>query len=245
VVFSAIGVRNAEAQRGAESFAGTKRLKSVQLKSFRDGFLPFVGSEVKAAFEELKETVSPDLIFTHNHRDAHQDHRLISDLTWNTFRNHFILEYEIPKYDGDLGQPAVFVPLESRMCQTKVQYLMDSFQSQRSKSWFEESTFLSLMRLRGMECNAPAGFAEAFYCRKIVPTANWEMNEGFEAKNDPRRFRQGLLARCQFSAPHGLTDDPGQAIGPQGLWLGGYGDCRYRRIQRLQGLRPFSGGCST
>jgi LmbE family N-acetylglucosaminyl deacetylase len=168
VVFSAIGVRNAEAQRGAESFAGTKRLKSVQLKSFRDGFLPFVGSEVKAAFEELKETVSPDLIFTHNHRDAHQDHRLISDLTWNTFRNHFILEYEIPKYDGDLGQPAVFVPLESRMCQTKVQYLMDSFQSQRSKSWFEESTFLSLMRLRGMECNAPAGFAEAFYCRKIV-----------------------------------------------------------------------------
>lgn len=168
VVFSAIGVRNAEAQRGAELFAGKKRLESVHLKGFRDGFLPFVGSDVKAAFEELKEKVSPDLIFTHYRRDAHQDHRLISELTWNTFRNHFILEYEIPKYDGDLGQPGVFVPLESQMYRTKVEYLFDAFQSQRSKSWFEESTFLSLMRLRGMECNAPTGYAEAFYCRKMV-----------------------------------------------------------------------------
>jgi LmbE family N-acetylglucosaminyl deacetylase len=123
---------------------------------------------VKDAFEELKQIVSPDLIFTHNRRDAHQDHRLISELTWNTFRNHLILEYEIPKYDGDLGQPSVFVPLASEMCQTKVRNLMDSFQSQRSKGWFEESTFLSLMRLRGMECNAPTGYAEAFYCRKLV-----------------------------------------------------------------------------
>jgi LmbE family N-acetylglucosaminyl deacetylase len=168
VVFSAIGVRKAEAKRGAESFVGTKRLVSAQFKDFRDGFMPFAGSDVKDTFEELKQTVSPDLIFTHNRQDAHQDHRLISELTWNTFRNHFILEYEIPKYDGDLGQPSVFVPLASEMCQTKVHYLMDSFQSQRNKGWFEENTFFSLMRLRGMECNAPTGYAEAFYCRKLV-----------------------------------------------------------------------------
>jgi LmbE family N-acetylglucosaminyl deacetylase len=167
-VFSAIGVRKTEAERGAESFVGAKRLVSPQFKDFRDGFMPFAGSDVKDAFEELKQIVSPDLIFTHNRRDAHQDHRLISELTWNTFRNHLILEYEIPKYDGDLGQPSVFVPLASEMCQTKVRNLMDSFQSQRSKGWFEESTFLSLMRLRGMECNAPTGYAEAFYCRKLV-----------------------------------------------------------------------------
>jgi LmbE family N-acetylglucosaminyl deacetylase len=166
-VFSAVGVRKAEAQRAAESFAGS-RLERLLLKDFRDGFMPYVGSDVKAVFEELKQTVSPDLILTHNRGDAHQDHRVLSELTWNTFRNHFILEYEIPKYDGDLGQPSVFVPLESEVCQTKVRHLMDAFESQRNKSWFEESTFQSLMRLRGMECNSPSGFAEAFYCRKLV-----------------------------------------------------------------------------
>jgi LmbE family N-acetylglucosaminyl deacetylase len=168
VVFSAIGIREAEAQRGADLFAGTNRHEAAVLKSFPDSFMPFVGGEVKAVFEELKETISPDLIFTHNRMDAHQDHRLIGELTWNTFRDHFILEYEIPKYDGDLGQPSVFVPLEAEVCQKKVGYIMDAFQSQRTKRWFQEDTFLSLMRLRGMECNAPSGYAEAFYCRKIV-----------------------------------------------------------------------------
>jgi LmbE family N-acetylglucosaminyl deacetylase len=168
VVFSAIGVRRDEAQRAAELFAGSEHLEQVVLKEFPDGFMPFVGSEVKAIFEELKSKVSPDLILTHQRRDAHQDHRLVCELTWNTFRNHLILEYEIPKYDGDLGQPSVFVPLDPDACQTKVRYLMDSFGSQRSKSWFQESTFLSLMRLRGMECNAPSGYAEAFYCRKLL-----------------------------------------------------------------------------
>jgi LmbE family N-acetylglucosaminyl deacetylase len=168
VVFSAIEIREAEAQRGMESFAGTKRLAGVVLKDFPDGFMPFAGGQVKAVFEGLKETVSPDLIFTHNRTDAHQDHRLIAELTWNTFRDHFILEYEIPKYDGDLGQPTVFVPLEAEICERKVRYIMDAFQSQRTKRWFREDTFLSLMRLRGMECNAPSGYAEAFYGRKIV-----------------------------------------------------------------------------
>lgn len=168
VVFSAIGVRKAEAQRGAESFVGSRRLERSLLKEFPDGFMPFVGAEVKAVFEELKQTISPDVIFAHHAKDAHQDHRLISELTWNTFRDHLILEYEIPKYDGDFGQPSVFVPLESEVCKTKVDYIMDTFQSQRTKRWFEESTFLSLMRLRGMECNAPSGYAEAFYCRKLL-----------------------------------------------------------------------------
>jgi LmbE family N-acetylglucosaminyl deacetylase len=168
VVFSATGVRATEAQCAAVRFAGSARLKGPVLKTFPDGFLPFVGSEVKAVFEELKQEISPDLIFTHNRKDAHQDHRLIAELTWNTFRNHLILEYEIPKYDGDLGQPSFFVPLQPETYQKKTQYIMDAFQSQHGKHWFQPETFLSLMRLRGMECNAASGYAEAFYCRKVI-----------------------------------------------------------------------------
>lgn len=168
VVFSAIGVRKAEAERGAELFAGSNHHDRVVLKEFRDGFMPFVGAEVKEVFEDLKRTIKPDIIFTHRRNDAHQDHRLISELTRNTFRDHFILEYEIPKYDGDMGQPTVFVPLETDTSQTKVRNLMEAFQSQRTKRWFEESTFFALMRLRGMECNAPSGYAEAFYSHKMM-----------------------------------------------------------------------------
>ena len=167
VVFSAQGDRADEARRAADLFAGP-RLQTSLFKSFPDGFLPYVGGEVKTVFEELKGVASPDLIFTHNGQDAHQDHRLVSELTWNTFRDHFILEYEIPKYDGDLGRPNVFLPLETELYQKKVRYIVDTFQSQRGKRWFEAETFLGLMRLRGMECNAPSGYAEAFYCRKIV-----------------------------------------------------------------------------
>lgn len=168
VVFSAIGVRQAEAQRAASLFVDPNNLKSPLLKNFPDGFMPFVGAEVKMVFEGLKQAVTPELIFTHTQKDAHQDHRLISELTWNTFRDHLILEYEIPKYDGDLGQPNLFVPLESEQSQKKVGYIMDAFHSQQSKPWFQPDTFLSLLRLRGMECNSPSGHAEAFYCRKLV-----------------------------------------------------------------------------
>ncbi|MGH9498293.1 MAG: PIG-L deacetylase family protein [Terriglobales bacterium] len=168
VVFSASGVRATEARRAAELFAGPGRLKGPLLNEFRDGFLPFAGEKVKDVFEELKQSVLPDLILTHYRKDAHQDHRLLAQLTWNTFRNHLILEYEIPKYDGDLGRPNVFVPLSEDMCRKKVEYLMEAFQSQRSKQWFQEDTFVSLMRLRGMECNAPSGYAEAFYGRKLL-----------------------------------------------------------------------------
>jgi LmbE family N-acetylglucosaminyl deacetylase len=168
VVFSAIGVRAAEARHAAAQFVDPLRLKGPVLKTFPDGFMPFVGADIKSVFEELKRAVSPDLIFTHNRRDAHQDHRLISELTWNTFRSHLILEYEIPKYDGDMGQPSVFLPISLEMCEKKVRLIMDTFRSQCDKRWFQRETFLSLMRLRGMECNSPSGYAEAFYGRKLV-----------------------------------------------------------------------------
>jgi LmbE family N-acetylglucosaminyl deacetylase len=168
VVFSATDDRAVEAQRAAVQFVDPSRLKGPILKTFPDGFMPFVGAEIKKVFEELKQSVSPDLIFTHSRKDAHQDHRLISELTWNTFRDHLILEYEIPKYDGDMGQPSVFVPLSSEVYEKKVHLITDTFRSQRGKRWFQPETFLALMRLRGMECNASSGYAEAFYSRKLV-----------------------------------------------------------------------------
>jgi LmbE family N-acetylglucosaminyl deacetylase len=140
----------------------------VVLKNYRDGYLPYGGAEVKDYFEDLKSQVKPDLIFTHRQGDAHQDHRLISELTWNTFRNHLVLEYEIPKYDGDMGRPNLFVPLETALCERKVDYLFQAFESQSSKPWFDRATFLGLMRIRGMESNSPSGYAEAFHARKVV-----------------------------------------------------------------------------
>jgi LmbE family N-acetylglucosaminyl deacetylase len=168
VVFSAIGARAEEARQAVAGFVDPTRLTGLMLKTFPDGFMPFAGADIKAAFEELKKTVSPDLIFTHSRRDAHQDHRLIAELTWNTFRDHLILEYEIPKYDGDMGRPGVFVPLSDDICERKIQLIMRAFRSQCTKRWFQPETFRSLMRLRGMECNAPSGYAEAFYGRKLV-----------------------------------------------------------------------------
>jgi LmbE family N-acetylglucosaminyl deacetylase len=167
VVFSASGIRSKEAARAAELFTAGCDARVI-LKEWRDGFLPYSGDEVKGFFEEMKEQVSPDVIFTHWQGDAHQDHRLISELTWNTFRNHLILEYEIPKYDGDLGRPSFFVPLEGPVCERKVELLYETFESQREKRWFDRETFMGLMRLRGMESNAPSGYAEAFHARKVI-----------------------------------------------------------------------------
>lgn len=168
VVFSAIGVRENEARQAASLFAGSTMLRGPLLKTFPDGFMPFVGGELKAVFEELKKTVSPDLIFTHYGKDAHQDHRQVSELTWNTFRDHLILEYEVPKYDGDLGIPNLFVPLDEELCRKKAQYLCRFFRSQGNKHWFSPDLFLSLLRLRGIECASTTKYAEAFHCRKMV-----------------------------------------------------------------------------
>jgi len=167
VVFSGSEQRQNEARRAAELFAGSAIEEGPTFANFRDGFLPFMGSEVKDAFEKLKET-SPDVIFTHSRQDAHQDHRLLAELTWNTFRNHTILEYEIPKYDGDLGQPNMYFSLRSEICERKIEHLMEAFPTQRVKRWFDPELFRSILRLRGMECNSPSGYAEAFYCRKLV-----------------------------------------------------------------------------
>jgi len=167
VVFSAGAPRAQEAIASADLFtAGCDR--KVVLKEHRDGFLPYIGGVVKDFFEEMKGQVNPDLIFTHWGGDAHQDHRIISELTWNTFRNHLILEYEIPKYDGDLDRPSVFVPLDSPHFETKVEYLFQAFTSQLDKRWFDRQMFLGLMRIRGMESNSPSGYAEAFYTRKLI-----------------------------------------------------------------------------
>jgi LmbE family N-acetylglucosaminyl deacetylase len=168
VVLSAIGERAFEAKQAVTGFVDHSRLKGVYLHTFPDGFMPFVGTEIKKFFEELKQAISPDLIFTHNRGDAHQDHRLIGEMTWNTFRDHFILEYEIPKYDGDMGRPGVFVPLAKELCERKVDVITGAFRSQGAKRWFDRETFMGLMRLRGMECNSPSGYAEAFYGRKLV-----------------------------------------------------------------------------
>jgi LmbE family N-acetylglucosaminyl deacetylase len=167
VVLSARGARADEARSSAEEFLGAAA-REIRLEGFRDGFLPYVGGEVKDVFEDLKSRLSPDVIFTHTRHDLHQDHRLACELTWNTFRDHLILEYEIPKYDGDLGAPNIFVPLTRTACQEKVDLLLSHFGSQRSKQWFTEELFFGLMRLRGMESASPSGYAEAFYGRKIV-----------------------------------------------------------------------------
>jgi LmbE family N-acetylglucosaminyl deacetylase len=167
VVFSAAGSRGQEAAKAAELFA-SGCAKEVVLKEYRDGFFPYNGAQLKESFEELKSRVAPDLIFTQWGGDAHQDHRALSELTWNTFRNHLILEYEIPKYDGDMGRPNYFVPLEAPLYEQKIDHLFTAFESQRSKKWFDRETFRGLMRLRGMECNSPSGYAEAFHARKVV-----------------------------------------------------------------------------
>ncbi|QDL11555.1 PIG-L family deacetylase [Brasilonema octagenarum UFV-E1] len=168
VVFSSNVQREKEAYNSANKFLEKVQNKKILIQEFQDGFLPFLGSEVKQFFEQLKRDYNPDIIFTHYRHDLHQDHRLISDFTWNTFRNHLILEYEIPKYDGDLGNPNFFVHLNPENYQNKVKHILESFPSQNSKEWFTEETFLSLLRLRGMESNAPSKYAEGFYCRKVV-----------------------------------------------------------------------------
>ncbi|OWY63913.1 PIG-L domain-containing protein [cyanobacterium TDX16] len=168
VIFNSNSQREKEAYESAKQFLKGAEVKKIAIANFRDGFLPFIAIEVKELFENLKQEFQPDLILTHYRNDIHQDHRLISDLTWNTFRNHLILEYEIPKYDGDLGIPNFFVHLDPTICQHKTNLILSSFQSQIEKQWFTEETFLSILRIRGIESNAPEKYAEAFYCRKVV-----------------------------------------------------------------------------
>jgi LmbE family N-acetylglucosaminyl deacetylase len=153
-----------EARNSAEAFLATVK-SSIELPGFTDGFLPYNGREVKQFYETLKP-FKPDLILTHFRGDLHQDHKLACELTWNTFRDHLIFEYEIPKYDGDLGSPNFYVPLTDAHVQRKIDLLSEHFASQRGKHWYAPETFLGLMRIRGLECHV-AGHAEAFFCRKV------------------------------------------------------------------------------
>ncbi len=168
VVFSSGKERRREALESAGKFLVKVKRKTVIVKNFRGSFFPYIGASIKSFFETIKKRVDPDLILTHYRGDLHQDHRTISDLTWNTFRDHLVLEYEIPKYDGDLGVPNFFVHLEERHGKMKSRILLDCFKTQQNKHWFTEDSFMALLRLRGIESNAPHKYAEAFYCRKIV-----------------------------------------------------------------------------
>jgi LmbE family N-acetylglucosaminyl deacetylase len=166
VVFSAGGVRTREANASARDFLRKAKRPQVIVKEFRTSFFPYEEEQIKEFFETLKP-FAPDVVFTHYRDDRHQDHRVLSNLAWNTFRSHVVLEYEIPKYDGDIGQPSVFVPVSRAHLQKKSRLLMKHFRSQSNKHWFTEELFMSLPRLRGMECDSPTQFAEAFYCRKV------------------------------------------------------------------------------
>jgi LmbE family N-acetylglucosaminyl deacetylase len=168
VVFSSSPVRAGETHRAAELLLAGAAKKHIGIHDFRDGFFPYCGGEIKLCFERLKMEVRPDLVFTHYRDDLHQDHRTVAELTWNTFRDHLILEYEIPKYDGDFGVPGVFMTLPAPTCKRKIDILLDCYGSQRAKSWFSRELFMATLRLRGMEANSPTGLAEAYYCRKAV-----------------------------------------------------------------------------
>jgi len=166
VVFSARGSRETEARQSATELLKPFQSNQISLYDFKDGYFPQVIGEIKDLFESLKPQVTPDIVFTHHRDDLHQDHRLISELTWNTFRNNLILEYEIPKYDGGLGNPNIFINLTEDIVEQKCRHLNDHFSSQKNKHWFSDDLFRGLMRLRGVESGHPDGFAEGFFCRK-------------------------------------------------------------------------------
>ena len=168
IVFSGRKERVKEAEASAARFLADAGARNVEVHQFRDGFFPSEQARIKTYFEELKARLEPDLIFTHYRDDLHQDHRVISELTWNTYRHHGVLEYEVPKWDGDLGQPNIFVPLSEEQARRKVEILMECFGSQSGRHWFDEETFNGLMRLRALECNATSRRAEAFYGRKVT-----------------------------------------------------------------------------
>jgi LmbE family N-acetylglucosaminyl deacetylase len=168
VVLSAHGERAEEARRSAQAMLKAAGSIDVVLKTFRDGYFPWEGAEIKSYLEHLGRELQPDMIFTHRRSDLHQDHRTVGDLTWNQFRDHFILEYEIPKYDGDLSAPNFFMPLTEEEARAKIDHLMTYFPTQKTRDWFTAETFESVLRLRSIESRSPTGFAEGFHCPKVV-----------------------------------------------------------------------------
>jgi LmbE family N-acetylglucosaminyl deacetylase len=168
VVLSSNDGRAAEARRAAEQFLSGAGKQDIRIERFRESYFPWVGADIKDYFETIRADMNPDVIFTHHRHDRHQDHRLVAELTWNTWRDHLILEYEIPKYDGDLGSPNVFVTLDEATARHKIDSILEHFPSQRRRPWFDRDTFGAVLRLRGIEANAPDRFAEGFYGPKVV-----------------------------------------------------------------------------
>lgn len=168
IVFASNEQRKKEAINSAEAFLKDIPNKEIVVLNYRDAFLSASVFEIKEYFETIKKDFNPDLVFTHYRDDRHQDHKLLSDLAWNTFRSHLIFEYEIPKYDGDLGIPNCFFHIDSDLTNKKVDIILNSFISQQNKHWFDKETFLSLMRIRGMESASTTKYAEAFHVRKLI-----------------------------------------------------------------------------
>lgn len=167
VVLSGDSVREQETRTAAATLLADANV-TVEVHRFRESFFPHIGSEIKEAFESLRSRVAPDLILTHQLGDRHQDHRMVAELTWNSFRSHAILEYEIPKYEGDLAHPQVYWPLSDASVDLKIETLLRCFPSQRARPWFDAELFRGHLRLRGIECNSPSRYAEAFHGRKIL-----------------------------------------------------------------------------
>jgi len=168
VVFSGSTNRREEAAESARRYTSELASPELDFRRYRDGRFPFDAAEIKEFFDAELKAVTPDIVFTHWRDDRHQDHRVVSDLTWETFRNHVILEYEVPKYDGDMGQPNLFVPVDRAAVDTKSAWLAECFASQTGKQWFDAEIFQGLARLRGMECASESGYAEAFHARKLT-----------------------------------------------------------------------------
>jgi LmbE family N-acetylglucosaminyl deacetylase len=168
VVMGSTPVRERELRASARRFLRRAGKASVLVHQFRDGFFPAQYAAIKEAFESLKQLPNPDIVFSHHRTDLHQDHRIVAELTWNTFRNHLILEYEIPKYEGDLTTPTAYVELTRAQVERKISILWGSYLTQHSKRWFTEDTFRALMRLRGIESSAESGWAEGFHASKFL-----------------------------------------------------------------------------
>ncbi len=166
-VLSASAVRAEEARVSATAFLAGCRQVAIDVADFRDGYFPYQGSAIKDWMAGLGQRVQPDVVLTHHRDDAHQDHRLVAELTGNHFRDTLTLAYEIPKWDGDLGRPNVFLPVTAAALEAKIKLLAEHFTSQTGKDWFDADTFRGLARLRGMECRAPERYAEAFHCNKM------------------------------------------------------------------------------
>ena len=169
VVLSGNQTRAVEARNSATRFLDGARRQQVEVQGFQDTSFPYSdATAIKDYFRELSRSYRPDLVFTHRREDLHQDHRFVAELTWQHFRDHLIFEYEIPKYEGDLGQPTVFVPLSTETAEAKIELIISEFQSQHEKQWFSADTLRALLRIRGIECRSPTGLAESFYCRKLI-----------------------------------------------------------------------------